>query len=55
MQEAKHAIYRDCLGFRDFKKFDVVRFGFKGVRIVTFKLKEQIDMDGLIDNLFVNK
>ena len=26
MTEAKHGIYRDCLGFVDFKNFDGVRF-----------------------------
>ena len=34
MQEAKHGIFRDCLGFKDFKNFDGVRFAYKGVRIV---------------------
>ena len=48
MTEAKHGIYRDCLGFTDFKNFDGVRFSFKGIRIVTFKLKNQIDIDNLI-------
>ena len=32
MQEAKYGIYRDGLGFRNFKNFDGVRFAFKGVR-----------------------
>ena len=49
MQEAKHGIFRDCLGFKDFKNFDGVRFAFKGVRIVAFKLKEAINVDDLID------
>ena len=49
MQEAKYDIFRDCLGFRDLKNFDGVRFSFKGIRIVTFKLKEQIDVDQLIN------
>ena len=35
------------LGFTDFKNFDGVRFSYKGIRIVTFKLKEQIDIDQL--------
>ena len=48
MQEAKHGIFRDCLGFRDFKNFDGVRFAYKGVRIVAFKLKEAINVDELI-------
>ena len=37
LQETKHGIYRNCLGFRDFKNFDGVRFSFKGLKIVTFK------------------
>ena len=49
LNEAKHGIYRDCLGFTDFKNFDGVRLSFKGQRIVTFKLKEQIDVDNLLD------
>ena len=52
MTEAKHGIYRDGLGFRDFKNFDGVRFSFKGVRTVTFKLKQQIDVDKLIEKQF---
>ena len=36
MQEAKYEIFRDCLGFRDFKNFDGVRFSLKGIIIVTF-------------------
>ena len=48
MQEAKHGIFRDCLGFRDFKNFDGVRFAYKGVRLVAFKLKEAINVDELI-------
>ena len=48
MQEAKHGIYRDCLGFKDFTNFDGVRFAYKGVRMVAFKLKKAIDMDSLI-------
>ena len=50
MQEAKHGIYRDCLGFKDFSNFDGVRFAFKGVRIVAFKLKKAINVDSLIKN-----
>ena len=49
MQEAKHGIFRDCLGFKDFKNFDGVRFAFKGIRIVAFKLKEAINVDDLIE------
>ena len=42
MTEAKHGMYRDCLGFVDFKNFDGVQFSYQGIQIVTFKLKEQI-------------
>ena len=49
MQEAKYGIYRDGLGFRNFKNVDGVRFSFKGVRTVVFKLKEQINVDELIE------
>ena len=42
MTEAKHGIYRDGIGFKDFKNSDGVRFSYRGIRIVTFKLKEQI-------------
>ena len=52
MQEAKYGIFRDSLGFRDFKNFDGARFSFKGVRTVVFKLKEQINVDELIEGQF---
>ena len=52
LQEAKHGIYRDCLGFKDFKNFDGVRLAYKGVRIVAFKLKEAIEVDKLIPMQF---
>ena len=52
MQEAKYNIYRDCLGFKDFKNFDGVRFIDKGIWIVTFKVKEQIIVDDLIEMQF---
>ena len=42
MQEGKHGIFRDYLGFRDFKNFDGVRFTYKGVRIVDFKNANQV-------------
>ena len=45
MQAAKHEIYRHCLGFADFSNFNGVRFTYKGVRIIAFKLKEAIDAD----------
>ena len=28
VMEAKHKIYKECLGFEDFKNYDGVRFGF---------------------------
>ena len=48
MQEAKHGIFSDCLRFKDFKNFDGVRFAYKGVWMVAFKVKEAIDVDELI-------
>ena len=50
MQEAKYGIYSDGLGFKDFKSFDGVRFAFKGVRTVILKLKEQINVDKMVEN-----
>ena len=35
MTEAKHSIYRDGLGFPDFKNFDGVRFSYEGIRLYT--------------------
>ena len=57
LQEAKHSIYRDCLSFKDNKHFDGVRFAYKGVRIIAFKLKEAIEVDKLISmqNYFCDK
>ena len=52
MQEAKYGIYRDGLGFRDFKNFFGVQFAFKGVRTVVLKLKEQINVDDLVENQY---
>ena len=49
MQDAKHGIFRDYLGFKDFKNFDGVGFAYKGVRLVAFELKEAIDVDELIE------
>ena len=37
MAEAKVGIYRDCLGFVNFKNFDGVRFSYRGIRIVILK------------------
>ena len=33
MQEARHDIFRDCLGFKAFSYFDGVRFAYEGIRI----------------------
>ena len=52
MQEAKYGIYRDGLGFKDFKNFDGVRFTFKGVRTVILKLKEQVNVDEMIEGQY---
>ena len=52
-QEAKHGLFRDCLGFKDFKNFDGVCFACKGVRLVAFKLKEAINVDKLIDIQYI--
>ena len=41
--EAKHGIYRDCLGFKDFGKLDGVRFAYKGRVLVTFKRETAIN------------
>ena len=47
-QEAKFTIYRESLGFPDFSNFDGVRFAFRGVPVVVFKLKTAINVDELI-------
>ena len=31
VMEAKHKIYKECLGFENFKNYDGIRFGYKGV------------------------
>ena len=46
--EAKHGIYRDCLGFADFSNFDGVRLIFTGTYSATFKLKGPFNIDSLI-------
>ena len=48
LQEAKHIIYKDCLGFKDFTNFDGARVGYKGGPIVIFKLKQAINVDELM-------
>ena len=50
IQEAKHGIYRDCLGFKDFKNFDGVLFAYMGVRIVAFKLSLHTNMPLTTEN-----
>ena len=41
-KEAKYSIYKNVLGFEDFKNWDGVRFGFRGVPMAIIKLKEAI-------------
>ena len=45
MQEAKYDIYRDCLGYKDFKNFGGVRFSYRGVWIVL--INDKIDLKWL--------
>ena len=44
-QEAKFSIYKDSLGFEDFANFDGVRFAYRGVPVVVFRLKNFIKTD----------
>ena len=53
-QEAKHVVFRDCLGFGDFSNFDGARIGYKGCPVVTFKLKSPINVDELYHLQFFN-
>ena len=46
-QEAKFAIIRDILGLEDFSNFDGVRFAYRGVPVVVFKLKTAMNVDEL--------
>ena len=46
-QEAKHIVFKDCLGFGDFSNFGGARVGFKGAPTVTFKLVSAINVDEL--------
>ena len=48
-QEAKFTVFRDALGFNDFSNFDGVRFAFRGVPVVVFKLKTAINSILTID------
>ena len=45
-QEAKHIIYKEIIG-GPFSNFRGLRFGFKGVPVVTIMLKEPINIDDL--------
>ena len=47
-KEAKFTIYKNCLGFKDFSYFDGMRFGYRGVPTVTFRLKTPIKIDQLL-------
>ena len=47
--EAKFLIFRDCLGFGDCSNFDGVRHSYKGMPVLTFKLKTAINIDELMD------
>ena len=49
MLDAKHGVYRNCLGLVDLKNFNSVRFGYNGAFTVFFKLKEAICLDQLCD------
>lgn len=46
-REAKHCIFKECLGFGDYSNFDGARIGYKGAPVVTFKLKMAINVDEL--------
>ena len=47
-QEAKHEIYKNCLGFVDFSNFDGVRCVYKNGPVAVFKLKSAINVDELL-------
>ena len=47
-QEAKHHIFKESLGFVDFSNFDGVRFTWKNMPVVVFKLKTAINVDELL-------
>ena len=50
-KEAKHVIFKDILGF-PFSNFRGVRFGFKGVPIITLMMNEVFNMDDLTNKEF---
>ena len=47
-REAKHCIFKECLGFGDYSNFDGARIGYKGAPVVTFKLKMAINVDEIV-------
>ena len=47
-KEARYSIYKNVLGFEEFKNWDRVRFGFRGVPMAIIKLKEAINVDKLL-------
>ena len=48
-QEAKHVIFKQCLGL-DLSIFDGARVGYKGMPVILFKLKSPINVDELFDS-----
>ena len=44
-QEAKHIVFKECLGFGDFSNFGGARVGYKGSPTVTFLLNSAINVD----------
>jgi hypothetical protein len=47
-QDASHILFKECLEFGKSSNFDGVRYGFKVVLVVTFKLKLAISVHELI-------
>ena len=47
-QEAKHDIFKKCLGFGDGSNFDGVRFEYRGGPVAIFKFKSAINVDELL-------
>jgi hypothetical protein len=47
--EAKHGIYRDCLGFKHLSNFDRVRLSYRGIHSAAFKFKQPFKVDSLYD------
>lgn len=44
-QEAKHIIFKECLGFGDFSNFGGARVGYKGSPTITFLLNTAVNVD----------